>query len=445
VLDDAYLPADVAMQRLEEHVPPPDDPEHKLTALAGSNFEREYAALRPSLLRVGGRVSVGGDPATVSRVLHTGHRYGLSIGRTQWVSLDVNGDDMDLSALDLTTRSAQAMPAYRDELLWALRRVVKGYCAWHGKPDDECAGHLKLLHGEWELADSVALAAQRLWTSLQKVDEHGVKSKTKGIEFCSLWSDVIRRDQASLARPPAIIARALNRQLVGAPSDDRDEVGGSADFPTAKHSRFPGLKFCTWRGGGFGVAGAADSSCVVGIAAGIFYAGEGVPREPVPGDVVQRGQGRILLAQVAPGRRGQGAGEVAGGAGPSRRDGSKVPLQARAVHGRDARAGRGGVSVQRILRLHCVGRPPAGVERLADGPRHAASHHHRAGAGQQVPTRRPGALAGRPAAGTVVLSSCGGLGCGAPSDDRDEVGGSADFPTAEHPRSARVRRRLTGG
>ena len=234
------------MQRLEEHVPPPDDPEHALTALAGSNFEREYAALRPSLLRVGDRVSVGGDPATVSRVLHTGHRYDLSIDRTQRVSLDVNGDDIDFSALDLTTHSAQAMPAYRDELLWALRRVVKGYCEWHRKPEAECAGHLKLLHGEWKLADSVALAAQRLWTSLQKVDARGAKSKTEGIEFCSLWSDVIRRDQASLARPSAMLARAINLNLVGAPAATRAEMQGAAAFPPGCH---------TWRGGGFGVVG----------------------------------------------------------------------------------------------------------------------------------------------------------------------------------------------
>ena len=58
-------------------------------------------------------------------------------------------------ALDLTTRSAQAMPAYRGELLWAVRRVMEGYCEWQRKPEAECAGHLKLLHGEWELADSV--------------------------------------------------------------------------------------------------------------------------------------------------------------------------------------------------------------------------------------------------------------------------------------------------
>ena len=242
-----------AIQRLEEYTAPPDVDGHALTGLEGSNFEREYSDLR-------------------------------------------------------------GPPELRDELLWALRRVVKGYCAWHGKSDDECAGHLKLLHGEWKLADSVALAAQRLWTSLQKVDEHGVKPKTKGIEFCSLWSEVIRRDQASLARPSAMIARALNRQLVGAPSIDRGVVEGAADFPPGMDSRHPlfhaDLKFCTWR--------ARQFTGVVGDPAGVFHAEQDVPCQPVPGDVVQLEQGRLFRGQGAPSRRGQGAGQVAGGAGPTR-------------------------------------------------------------------------------------------------------------------------------
>ena len=111
----------------------------------------------------------------------------------------------------------------------------------------ECAGHLKLLHGEWKLADSVTLAAQRLWTSPQKVDEHGAE----GIEFCSLWSDVIRRDQASLARPSAMIARAINLNLVGAPTWDRAKMAAAlarGDFPADG---------CLWRCGIFGTAGGA--------------------------------------------------------------------------------------------------------------------------------------------------------------------------------------------
>ena len=274
-LGDAYLPADAAMQRLEEHVPPPDDPAHTLTALAGSNFEREYAALRPSLLRVGDRVSVGGESAAVSHV-RTGHRYDVRIDSPQQVLLDVNGDDLDFSELDLTTRAVQAIPAYRDELLWALRRVIKGHCEWHGKPEAECNAFLQKLYGQWKLEDSVALAAQRLWTSAKKLggvdngNGHGVDVGA-GAEFCSMWTEVIRRDQASLARPSAIIARALNRQLVGAPSNDRDGVDGSADFPKAKHSSDPRLKFCTWRGGGFGVAGVPDSASVSSASLRAFF------------------------------------------------------------------------------------------------------------------------------------------------------------------------------
>ena len=165
--------------------------------------------------------------------------------------LAVSGDDLDFNRLDLTARVVQAAPAYRDELLWALRRVVKGYCEWHRKPEAECDAFLQKLYGEWELEDSVALAAQRLWTSAKKLG--GVDNgKGEGVdvgagaEFCSMWTDVMRRDQASLARPSAMIARALNRQLVGASKKARIEVAGATDHPE---------QHCTWRGGGFGAPG----------------------------------------------------------------------------------------------------------------------------------------------------------------------------------------------
>jgi len=127
VLDDAYLPADVAMQRLEEYVPPPDDPEHKLTGLAGSNFEREYAALRPSLLRVGDRVSVGGDPVTVSRVLHTGHRYDVRSDRSQRLLLDVNGDDLDFSGAGSTPASVKRGLLKRKGTRWPYNTSTRRF------------------------------------------------------------------------------------------------------------------------------------------------------------------------------------------------------------------------------------------------------------------------------------------------------------------------------
>jgi hypothetical protein len=238
-------------------VSPPDDAAHTLTALAGSNFDVQYVKLRPSLLRVGDRVRArGGEVATVVRV-HEGHRYDVSGGNSMLMLssraavLDVSGDDLDFTRLDLTAREVQAVPAYRDELLWALRRVVKGYCEWHDKPEAECNAFLQKLYGEWKLEDSVALAAQRLWTSAKKLGgvDNGNGSGVDvgaGAEFCSMWTEVIRRDQASLARPSAIIARALNRQLVGAASTARAEVAGATDHPE---------QHCTWRGGGFGVPG----------------------------------------------------------------------------------------------------------------------------------------------------------------------------------------------
>jgi hypothetical protein len=253
------------MQRLEEHVPPPDNAAHTLTALAGSNFDVQYVKLRPSLLRVGDRVRArGGEDAAVVRV-HEGHRYDVSSRNGEWHSifwvnppaavLDMSGDDLEFTRL-VSREVPHTTPAYRDELLWALRRVVKGYCEWHGKPEAECNTFLQKLYGEWELEDSVALAAQRLWTSAKKlggVDDgngHGVDVGT-GAEFCSMWTEVIRRDQASLARPSAMIARALNRQLVGESHTARVAVAGATDHPE---------QHCTWRGGGFGIPGlpAAD-------------------------------------------------------------------------------------------------------------------------------------------------------------------------------------------
>jgi hypothetical protein len=176
----------------------------------------------------------------------TGSRYVVrdSLGR----ETEVAGDDLE-STQDLSGRRGYTKPAYRDELLWALRRVVEGYCTWHEKSDVECSAFLRKLYDEWKLEDSVALAAQRLWTSAKKLggvdngQDKGV-DKGEGLEFCGMWNDVIRRDQASLARPSAMIARALNQQLVGRPSADRAGLDG------AELRRFPRQPF-TWRGTGW--------------------------------------------------------------------------------------------------------------------------------------------------------------------------------------------------
>jgi hypothetical protein len=213
------------MQRLEEldsAAPAADDPEHALTALAGSNFERAYCALRPTRSPMTGAGAKGG------RVV--------------------------------------AVPAFRDELLWALRRVVAGYCEWHGKPEADRAAYMQLLYGEWQLGDSVALAAQRLWTSLKR------HPPRLDVQFCNMWNDVIRRDQASLALPSALIARAINLSVVGAVTATRQNMGAAALPPVVVIGGAGGERtFSTWRGGGFGDTTAAVGSPVSPAALKAFF------------------------------------------------------------------------------------------------------------------------------------------------------------------------------
>jgi hypothetical protein len=136
----------------------------------------------------------------------------------------------------------------RDELLWAMQGVVAGYCVLHGVPVANGKDFLRRLFREWKLGSSVAVAAQRLWTSKEMLF---MEDPIRTIEFCSLWSDVIRRDQASLARPSAMIARAINLNLVGAPTRDRAKMAAAL-----ARGNFP-ADGCLWRGGNFGVAGGA--------------------------------------------------------------------------------------------------------------------------------------------------------------------------------------------
>jgi hypothetical protein len=123
-------------------------------------------------------------------------------------------------------------PAHTDRLLGAVRRVIEGYCT--RKNIDQARGDTFFLElrREWELTDEVGIAAERLWTS-------AVELKTAGdgrdFEFCFIFSQLLREDPASLTRSCAIIARALNMNLVAGRT-------GSAVFPPNGEC---------WRGGGF--------------------------------------------------------------------------------------------------------------------------------------------------------------------------------------------------
>jgi hypothetical protein len=133
-------------------------------------------------------------------------------------------------------------------------QVIFGYCRYHGAPIEAGEAFLLELHGEWgALTTSVPRAAQKVWTSFKKFK---TAFGAGGTEFCSLWSDVIRRDQPSLAGASAVIARALNQNLVSRPAAGQDRAAalGPEAFPPQP---------CCWRGGSFGLPPPAAGSAVV--------------------------------------------------------------------------------------------------------------------------------------------------------------------------------------
>jgi hypothetical protein len=83
--------------------------------VAGSNFEREYAAL----LRVGDRA--------VSRVLHTGHRYDVRSDRSQRLLLDVNSDDLDFSGAGSTPASVKRGLLKRKGTRWPYNTSTRRF------------------------------------------------------------------------------------------------------------------------------------------------------------------------------------------------------------------------------------------------------------------------------------------------------------------------------
>lgn len=129
------------------------------------------------------------------------------------------------------TMKKMLLPHEKDRLLLAVRRLIEGYCARNQIAASRGATFLEQLHGEWLLSDNVGLAAERLWTSAKALS---VGDGTNP-EFCFIYSQLLREDAASLARSCAIIARALNKNLVGG---------------RAQAVHFPSNGEC-WRGGGF--------------------------------------------------------------------------------------------------------------------------------------------------------------------------------------------------
>jgi serine/threonine protein kinase len=120
---------------------------------------------------------------------------------------------------------------HTDRLLGAVRRVIEGYCGRHNIDQVRGDNFFLELRREWKLTDDVSIAAERLWTSLQTMRTGTGREP----EFCFVLSQLLRDDPASLARSCAIIARALNTNLV---------AGRTSSVI------FPANGQC-WRGGGF--------------------------------------------------------------------------------------------------------------------------------------------------------------------------------------------------
>jgi hypothetical protein len=136
---------------------------------------------------------------------------------------------------ELHCRHRDIQPHEKDRLLFAVRRLIEGYCTRNNINQSQGRTFLRELQAEWQLTDNVDVAAERVWTSTQKLD-HGDGAGLE-TEFCSLFSQAIREDRASLARPCVIVARALRGNLIAA----RTSSAG-VDFPSNGEC---------WRGGGF--------------------------------------------------------------------------------------------------------------------------------------------------------------------------------------------------
>jgi hypothetical protein len=138
-------------------------------------------------------------------------------------------------------------PHEKDRVLRTVRRIVEAFCAGLYPGDvaattlQVAAGHrfLQELYHEWHLDDDADKAAERVWSSMQKlplVGAGGLGGAGVEREFCWIFSQAIRDDSASIARACAILARGLKANLVG-----------------ERNGTYPAGGVC-WRGGGFNMA-----------------------------------------------------------------------------------------------------------------------------------------------------------------------------------------------
>jgi hypothetical protein len=122
-------------------------------------------------------------------------------------------------------------PREIDRVLWAMRTIIQEHCKKHRIGEAEEEAFVTELQSEWNLKEDAMLASEHAWTSQRKLAQAG---DDQPIEFCSIFSQAMREDRASLARACAIFARGLKGNLVSQKS--------KGQLP-------PGAK--CWRGGGF--------------------------------------------------------------------------------------------------------------------------------------------------------------------------------------------------
>jgi hypothetical protein len=129
-----------------------------------------------------------------------------------------------------------------DEVVKAVRIIVKEWARRHDLADDAAKAFLEQLFSEWALQEKIADMAQKVLTSAKMLD---------GREFCSIFNSVVRGDFKHgdpLADPVARFAHAINSNVV------TRGVGGVLpwpDGPTAGANHNSTEKDTTWRGGGF--------------------------------------------------------------------------------------------------------------------------------------------------------------------------------------------------
>jgi hypothetical protein len=131
-------------------------------------------------------------------------------------------------------------PHQTGKLFGAVSTIVDEYANRRRFPPQHATSFFKDLVNEWNKDDCIAGAAQKLWTSTK----NGI-----GKEFCSILCDATRGDIEEVIAEVAVIARAINADLVA-------RGGGSVDRPFPRGPAGAGLDestehAVTWRGGGF--------------------------------------------------------------------------------------------------------------------------------------------------------------------------------------------------